>query len=238
MPLPLSAVIQQHIQQWHQSAAAVVHLVQSAILYTLLLNTGHSYIIPQSSLVKNGFGSLSVAIQTRYIQSLVSICMFLLHLSLSYGAWDMEIQEMVSHLKSNLPSFSTCVSQVSVSNTLVSIFSDQMRLLQGKFHVSRLDSHTHKFTPDTSKRFAWHFHLKNSTPNMSSCHLHWIPLLSTFDIAKSSGHSLRSALEPSMDPILLHHHLPRIEPMHVTVKDHFHKMSLPSVPSQCDSYIC
>ena len=165
-------------------------------------------------------------------------CMFLLHLSLSYGAWDMEIQDMVSHLKSNLPSFSTCVSQVSVSNTLVSIFSDQMRLLQGKFHVSRLDSHTHKFTPDTSKRFAWHFHLKNSTPNMSSCHLHWIPLLSTFDIAKSSGCSLRSALEPLMDPILLHHHLPRIEPMHVTVKDHFHKMSLPSVPSQCNSYIC
>ena len=35
MPLPLSEVIQQHIQQWHQSAAAVVHLVQSAIaLYT------------------------------------------------------------------------------------------------------------------------------------------------------------------------------------------------------------
>ena len=35
MPLPLSAVIQQHIQQWHQSAAAVVHLVKSAIaLYT------------------------------------------------------------------------------------------------------------------------------------------------------------------------------------------------------------
>ena len=113
-----------------------------------------------------------------------------------------------------------------------------MRLLQGKFHVSRLDSPTHKFTPDTSERFAWHFHLKNSTPNMSSCHLHWIPLLSTFDIAKSSGHSLRSALEPSMDPILLHHHLPRIKPMHVIIKDHFHKMSLPSVPSQCDSYIC
>jgi hypothetical protein len=31
MPLPLSTVIQQHIQQWHQSAAAVVHLVQTAI---------------------------------------------------------------------------------------------------------------------------------------------------------------------------------------------------------------
>ena len=35
MPLQLSAVIQQHIQQWHQSAAAVVHLFQSALaLYT------------------------------------------------------------------------------------------------------------------------------------------------------------------------------------------------------------
>jgi hypothetical protein len=35
MPLPLSTVIQQHIQQWHQSAAAVIHLVQTAIaLYT------------------------------------------------------------------------------------------------------------------------------------------------------------------------------------------------------------
>jgi hypothetical protein len=35
MPLPLHTVIQQHIQQWHQSAAAVVHLVQTAIaLYT------------------------------------------------------------------------------------------------------------------------------------------------------------------------------------------------------------
>ena len=35
MPLPLSEVIQQHIQQWHQSAAAVVHLVQSAIALRL-----------------------------------------------------------------------------------------------------------------------------------------------------------------------------------------------------------
>jgi hypothetical protein len=35
MPLQLNTVIQQHIQQWHQSAAAIVHLVQTAIaLYT------------------------------------------------------------------------------------------------------------------------------------------------------------------------------------------------------------
>ena len=46
MPLPLSAVIQQHIQQWHQSAAAVVHLVQSAIaLHSLwILVTAISYL--------------------------------------------------------------------------------------------------------------------------------------------------------------------------------------------------
>ena len=72
-------------------------------------------------------------IQTVSIQSLVSICMFLLHLPLSYEGWDMEIQNVVSHLKSNLPSFFTCVSQVSVSDTQVSVSSDQMRLLQGKF---------------------------------------------------------------------------------------------------------
>ena len=123
MPLPLSAVIQQHIQQWHQSATAVVHLVQSAI--ALCTSEYWSQPYHTSKLTGEEWGeSLSVAIQTGYIQSLVSICMFFLHLSLSYRVWDMEIQEMVSHLKSNLPSFSTCVSQVSVSDTLVSIFSD------------------------------------------------------------------------------------------------------------------
>ena len=83
-----------------------------------------------------------MAIQTIYIQSLVSIYMFLLHL-LSYRVWDIEIQEMVSHLKSNLLSFSTCVSQVSVSDTQVNVFSDQTRLLQGKSNVSSTPGWTH-----------------------------------------------------------------------------------------------
>jgi hypothetical protein len=106
----------------------------------------------------------------------VSNYMSLLHLLLSCGGWDMEIQEMVSQSKSNLPSFSTYVSQVSVFNTLMNIFCNQMILLQTKHDVFRLDILIHQVFSNTFKGCAWHFfYLKNSTQNMSSCHLHWIP---------------------------------------------------------------
>jgi hypothetical protein len=41
-----------------------------------------------------------------------------------------------------------------------------------------------------------------------------------------------------MDHILLPLHLPRIKPIHMTIKGHFPRTSLPSVHSLCDSCIC
>ena len=158
-------------------------------------NTGHNHITPQSSPEKNGSGSSSRVIRDVYIQSLVFTCMSLLPLSLSYGVWGMKIQEMVLQLKNSLPSFSTCVLRALVSDTLESGFSDQMRLFQGKFNAFRSDLLILRNISDTFEGCAWHFHLQPSTQSTSSCHLHWIPLLGTFSTARSSGHSLRSALE-------------------------------------------
>ena len=80
MPLPLSAVIQQHIQQWRQSAAAVVHLVQSAIaLYT----ASEYWSQPYHTSKLTGEEWVWELICGHPNQSLVSIYMFLLHLLLS-----------------------------------------------------------------------------------------------------------------------------------------------------------